>query len=172
MRGLWDLLEGLSPYRGQFIYNGELYDGNHEPIVSEDLWLKVQQETERRGYRAVRRKRYHHPSKGLVSCSCSRQMGLDQVKGKYLYSLCLMRTECSEPYVPAEIFEEAAMAILDDAVPSVEWLARIEEGLADEIAKREEHGVGFSAQLEMRLTKLDMGDREGLPRVEGRHRPR
>jgi hypothetical protein len=56
-------------YYGDFIYWGELHEGRHEPIISKQLWDKVQEVIKRRGHNL---KPVQEPAIlcGLLKCAC------------------------------------------------------------------------------------------------------
>ncbi len=56
-------------YYGHFLYNGELHEGRHTPIVSKALWDKVQTVIEQRGHKQPQIKPTI-PFLGLLKCAC------------------------------------------------------------------------------------------------------
>ena len=56
-------------YYGHFLYNGELHEGRHTPIVSKALYDKVQQVIETRGHKQPQVKE-PIPFLGLLKCAC------------------------------------------------------------------------------------------------------
>jgi site-specific DNA recombinase len=56
-------------YYGHFLYNGELHEGRHTPIISKALYDKVQQVIETRGHKQPQVKE-PIPFLGLLKCAC------------------------------------------------------------------------------------------------------
>lgn len=76
-------------YIGKISYNGEIFQGRHEPIIDENTWNQVQEERERRSTKSTTSSNYLLT--GLVYCGkCGAKMryqkwGKDKVK-MYCYS--------------------------------------------------------------------------------------
>ncbi|MEO9461362.1 MAG: recombinase family protein [Marinomonas sp.] len=49
-------------YRGMIVHKGSAYDGEHDPIVDEDLWEQVQANLKENACGSSRRKRHQYPS--------------------------------------------------------------------------------------------------------------
>lgn len=108
-------------YRGQILYQGQPLDGAHEPLVSDELWFKVQDLLASRRIRGDRSWRHTHHLKGLLVCGrCGNRMGYGPSKGKsgttYSYFFCLgrhtKRTDCTLPYIEQGRLEENVLQIL------------------------------------------------------------
>ena len=58
-------------YTGRVKYEGELYDGEHDRIIEDDIWNLVQEQLNRNGRRGGRNIRNKHSAllKGLVRCA-------------------------------------------------------------------------------------------------------
>lgn len=84
-------------YDGRIKYNGEMYQGKHKPIVSKDLWNRVQDVLEGRGKKISQRK-YDFLYSKLMSCGAcgyaiigERKKKLivkDQKERTYIYYRC------------------------------------------------------------------------------------
>ena len=55
-------------YAGQFKWNGKLFQGKHEPLVSVDLWERVQTVMDGRYTRKSRRMTHDFAFSGLIAC--------------------------------------------------------------------------------------------------------
>jgi hypothetical protein len=55
-------------YYGEFRYRGKLYSGNYPPLVSRELWEKVQIGLKKRGIRKPRRVTHHFAFSNLIRC--------------------------------------------------------------------------------------------------------
>jgi site-specific DNA recombinase len=56
-------------YTGQFEWNGKLYQGKHEPLVSIDLWEQVQGVLDGRHAKKHRRVKHDFAFSGLIACA-------------------------------------------------------------------------------------------------------
>jgi len=94
-------------------WNGIEYEGRHEPLVSPELFYRVQDLLSARGVRSTRERKHNHYLKGLLTCgACGRGLCIQEAKGgKYVYFFCLgMRskranTGCREGYVLVDALE-------------------------------------------------------------------
>ena len=109
-----------SYYIGKVYHKGDLYDGQHEPIVSKDLFEKVHKIINaKKTSGSKRRKQNLHTYllQGLVRCGdCSAYMtpyyGYNHQKRPYFYYACSRRLHagseaCGMKPVPAEPLEDA-----------------------------------------------------------------
>lgn len=83
-------------YIGKFRRNGRVYDGKHPPLISLDLWEKVQQRFSGK-QRTKRDFAYGH---GLIHCGhCSKAIVGELAKRRYAYYRC---ARYHKPYVDKE----------------------------------------------------------------------
>jgi hypothetical protein len=139
-------------YTGDFDFDGKTYRGRYEPIVSRELWERVQQ---RLGPRRQKRK-HDFAFSGLITCGhCGCCMVGELKKGRYVYYHCTgNKGKCPEPYVREEDLEaqftKAVKRVkIDDEV--LEWIKlAVQQSQADE---RREHEQAL-ARLQAEQTKL------------------
>ncbi|KAF0119614.1 MAG: resolvase [Xanthobacteraceae bacterium] len=62
-------------YTGWFEWNGKMIHGWHEPLVSVDLWERVQGVMDGRFAKKHRRMTHDFAFSGLIACSKSRLLG-------------------------------------------------------------------------------------------------
>jgi hypothetical protein len=53
---------------GYLTYKGEEYEGRHEPLISPELFQRVQEVIEERSGSGIRKRRIHHYLKGILWC--------------------------------------------------------------------------------------------------------
>ncbi|PWB81809.1 MAG: recombinase family protein [Methylocystaceae bacterium] len=136
-------------YTGQFQWNGKLHQGKHEPLVSVELWERVQGVLDGRHATPLHPFRHEFAFSGLMTCTeCGCAVVAEVKKGKYVYYHCTGYTDkgaddpadCRRKYVREEVLEEKFAALLDrlhfdDEV--LEWVrAALKASHADE---RREH---------------------------------
>jgi len=98
-------------YYGVFKYDNEIYEGSHPPIITKQLFDKVQAVLLQR-HRATRKKKYDFVFRGFIQCSeCGAVITAEnktktQKNGnrhKYVYYHCTKRKgKCSQPYNTTE----------------------------------------------------------------------
>lgn len=87
-------------YYGRFRYKGKLHDGKHTPIISKELFDKVQQVFNRKHHpRTPSLKTF--PFKSILTCSrCNTHITAGLYKQKYVYYHCsFTKGRCGNPYV-------------------------------------------------------------------------
>lgn len=108
-------------YLGEVRYKGESYPGGHEALIDEDLFNRVQELMDERGYAAERRKRHDHYLKGTIWCGqcrleqhVNRRMILMRTTGRhghadYGYFFCrgMQDHTCDAPYSSIDRVEDA-----------------------------------------------------------------
>ncbi|MCW3078509.1 MAG: Resolvase domain protein, partial [Bacteroidetes bacterium] len=152
-----------SYYKGQVVFNGAIYRGNHEPLVDEVLWQRVQDVLSERRIAGDRSWRHSHYLKGALRCGrCGGRMGYGTAKGQggaYDYFFCLGRhtgrTECDLPYLSVPETEDAiqrhwsAIKFTDDQVLEFSSRAR------DDLRRSAESATKLIVDQRRRLAELE-----------------
>ena len=105
-------------YIGLITYKDEIYQGRHEPLISDDLFDRVQLVLEERSGGGERQRRHHHYLKGSLWCGHCRSDGIESRMimqwakgngGKYRYYFCRRKQEhkCGTRYVEGRRIEYA-----------------------------------------------------------------
>ncbi|HEY3416380.1 MAG TPA: recombinase family protein [Armatimonadota bacterium] len=91
-------------YYGDFLWDGKLYRGSHEPIVSRDLWDQVQRVLSGKGNGCSHYNKHAWAFQGLLTCGhCGCVLTAERKKGKYIYYHCTGgRGKCPEKYIREE----------------------------------------------------------------------
>ena len=112
-------------YYGHFCYNGEVYEGTHEPILTKSLFDEVQ---------AIKAERWRHSSQpktvvekaymGLLRCGeCGFTITAEMQKG-HIYYRCSKRSrtcECKQPYIRQEALDSQISALLQPYSLPADW---------------------------------------------------
>ena len=105
-------------YTGEFEWLGKVYQGNHQPLISTDLWYCVQDILDGRNNKT------RHPKTGggvrefaftgLITCGhCGCALTAEIKKGKYIYYHCTgFKQKCPEKFVREEVLEEHFAGLL------------------------------------------------------------
>ena len=92
-------------YLGYVKHNGIEHPGRHEPLITEDLFDKVQKVLAANGHSGIRRRVHQHHLKGLLWCGrCKKRFILANNTGNggtYAYMFCMgrMKHTCDMPYL-------------------------------------------------------------------------
>ncbi len=110
-------------YTGEFDWKGKRYQGKHAPLVSVELFEKVQQIIDGRFTGKTKESKKDFAFASLVHCGhCGCALSGDLKKGKYIYYRCSgWKGKCNEPYVREEVLAGKFSDLLgrlkmDDAV--------------------------------------------------------
>jgi site-specific DNA recombinase len=102
-------------YTGDFEWNGRRYVGRHQPLVSRELWDRVQGVLDgRRASKSGRRTQREFAFSGLIKCGhCGCALVGELKKKRYVYYHCTgYKGKCPEPYVREEVLSEQFSALL------------------------------------------------------------
>lgn len=76
-------------YYGDFMWRDQYYEGKHEPIISRELFEKVQSVLDNKGSGGAHFMKHSWLLQGLVQCGhCGCAMTAELKKGKYIYYHC------------------------------------------------------------------------------------
>jgi site-specific DNA recombinase len=143
-------------YTGDFEWNGRYCRGKHQPLVTRELWQRVQGVLDARKASKLRRGKHDFAFSGLINCGhcCCAFVG-ELKKGRYIYYHCTgYKGKCDEPYVREEVIAEKFSQILGrlsfgDGV--LQWVsAALRESHADQ---RKEHDAAI-ARLQAECERL------------------
>jgi site-specific DNA recombinase len=114
-------------YTGDFDWAGNTYQGTHEPLVSREIWLRVQELLDTRAENRTRKVKHDFAYTGLVHCGhCGCLLVGELKKGRYVYYHCTgNRGKCPERYTRQEILSGEFASLLQELVipPTVlDWL--------------------------------------------------
>ncbi len=138
-------------YTGWFEWNGKLNRGKHDPLVSLDLWQRVQDVMDGRNSAKHRRMTHDFAFSGLIACAkCGCSVVGEIKKQKYIYYHCTGYADkcrgepaaCRQKYVREEVLEAQFTELLgrlrfDDEV--LEWVRQaLHASHADERREHEE----------------------------------
>ncbi len=111
-------------YYGQFRYGNEIYDGKHTPLITKELFDKVQRVIERRG----------HPQKaekqpkafcGLLRCGECGSMITAEIQKGHTYYRCTKKAKsaarCTQPYVREEVLATDLSEVLTRYTMPTDW---------------------------------------------------
>lgn len=111
---IYNLLRNKT-YLGLIVYDNEIYQGKHEPIITKDLFERAQKILPCKERDYIERKklhRYDYLLTGLTFCSCgSRLIPASAKSGLYHYYIC-KNPDCGKKRVKAEKIEQEAISTI------------------------------------------------------------
>lgn len=136
-------------YSGMFEWNGKLHQGRHEPLVSIELWERVQGVLTGRNTTPIHSHGREFAFSGLMKCAdCGCAVVAEIKKGKYIYYHCTGHadgnrgnpSDCRREYVREEALETQFAALLDRLYFDEEVLEWVREALkSSHMDERREH---------------------------------
>jgi site-specific DNA recombinase len=141
-------------YIGRFYWGDKLYKGTHTPIVSLELFERVQE-----AFRAKNRPRYQRREfayRGLLTCAHDNcKVTAEIKKGRYIYYRCTQfRGKCALPYIREEELGDRLGAILKDICIPDRVLAQLQQALLADKGREEEIRAQQMGLLQQRLAQL------------------
>ncbi|MBB6053958.1 recombinase family protein [Armatimonas rosea] len=146
-------------YVGKMLFEGKLWEGVHPPIVSHELFDRVQRRINRpnMGVGATLKQRHDHLYRGLVFCSgCGKRLTWEIQKG-HTYGYCRQKKSCTErASIREDALDSELLPYLDAftlTTPKMaEWLRiALKAAHQDERSRHEES----REELERLLSKAD-----------------
>ncbi len=150
-------------YIGVVEWNGVQYPGTHEPLVTAEVFRRVQELLAARAARGTRERKHPHYLKGLLHCGvCGRRLSIQHSKGRYVYFFCLGQKNdpagtCREPYVAADDLEAQVEDLYRRIQLPTSWAKRLREEMAAEITERQ---AADTAQRELLIRQLAKAEGE------------
>ncbi len=108
-------------YYGVFKFNGEIYEGTHEPIISKKLFDAVQQIMANRG-KKKRKRKHEFAFLGFMKCgSCGCLITAEKQKGHNYYRCTKKKQICDEKYLREEELVEQMKEIFQKVSLPKSW---------------------------------------------------
>jgi site-specific DNA recombinase len=151
-------------YTGVMVWNGQVFEGKYQPIVSQELFNKVQKALKVRSKPRKTRNGHNFPFCGLFHCTCGSMMTAQWARGRhgglYRYYRCTRKAGgCSEPYLQEKFVAEQCLDILRPLAISTEQATLLRDLMDAEVAKEGDAVESAVEQVTERLvgvqTKLN-----------------
>ena len=153
-------------YAGRFRYAGEMYDGTHTPLISRELFEKVQKVLRERSNKNRPPENNPQAYCGLLACGECGCSITAEVKTKtqqngnthrYVYYRCTKkRGACSAMYMREEALDAELSALLALFHLPPEWAAEMER-----MAEKDAHDASTSAEASIRALRADIAVCDG-----------
>ncbi|MBI2639759.1 MAG: recombinase family protein, partial [Candidatus Sungbacteria bacterium] len=147
-------------YYGIFEFNGETYQGSHEPLISKKLFDTCQEVMKDRGHIKTRKAENTFPFRGLLTCGeCKCAITAETQKGHNYYRCTKKREMCSQKYVREELLTEQVKSFLQKVSLSSQDTEKVLHELNKDEQKAKEDSKVLVGSLKNDLadieTKLD-----------------
>ena len=165
-------------YTGWFEWNGKMIRGRHEPLVSVEMWERVQAVMDGRFAKKHRRMTHDFAFSGLIACAkCGCSVVGEIKKERYVYYHCTGYADkcqgnpasCRRRYVREEVLEQQFTAMLGRLNFDDEVLDWVREAL--EASHKDERREHEEAVRRLQAEHKRLGDRVNamyLDKLDGR----
>ncbi len=143
-------------YYGVFKYNGELYDGKHEPMISKKLFEACQKVMADRS-RPKKPSQKEYPFRNMLVCGeCGCAITSETQKGHNYYRCTKKRDKkCSQKYIREEVLAEEVANELQKVSLSSAWAEWMLTELNKEEAEAAQSGAVFAQNLKDKIKELE-----------------
>jgi site-specific DNA recombinase len=152
-------------YCGLFQFSGELYQGNHQPIISKRLFDQVQEILKQRGRPHKETKNNPQLLCGLIRCGeCGRMVTAEQREKRqkngnvhrYVYYHCTKRnTVCSQPFVRDNVLIDQLSEGLRQFVMPKDWAKQLQVLAENRLKDCRDASAAFVQDLQSNITDID-----------------
>jgi hypothetical protein len=120
-------------YIGEFLWKGKLYKGRHQPLISVDLFERVQGVIAGRNARKMRRSKRQFTFATAITCGhCGCALVGELKKKKYVYYHCTgYKGKCGERYVREEELSARCSQLLKQLRFSDQVFQHVSAGLRE-----------------------------------------
>ncbi|MFA6227944.1 MAG: recombinase family protein [Patescibacteria group bacterium] len=126
-------------YTGLMKYDGEVFEGTHEPLISKKLFEEVKNVMRQRGKKRGRIKKHDFPFVGLLKCSCGCSITAETQKGHNYYRCTKKKQNCLEKHF---LREEELENQIKNYLQKVSISTQETEKILFEIDKEEKQAKG------------------------------
>jgi hypothetical protein len=142
-------------YYGLIRYNGETYEGTHEPIITKKLFDKCQEVMLRRG-KPKKTKRYFVFRDLMMRCAeCGRMITAETHKG-FIYYRCTKRnTNCPKKYLREEELAAQIKKVIQKVSLCDDWTKKILEQLEKDRNSSVQSPRPQQQNLEVKIKAVD-----------------
>jgi site-specific DNA recombinase len=143
-------------YTGEFDWKGQLYKGRHQPLITRELWERVQGVLDGRHSKKTRKSKKDFAFARMINCGhCGCAMVGEIKKRRYIYYHCTgYKGKCPEPYVREEVIAEAFSDVLGKLCFGDEVLSWVSQALRESHADEKQEHEAAIARLQTEHDRL------------------
>ena len=150
-----DLLKNPT-YYGEFYYNGELKKGKYKPIITKELWIRVQERLNGRSriIKTTPKHSFEYRSGFLFCGECGMSITAELHKGHTYYRCTKSKGHCSQGYIREEELEIQLVKMFKDIQLDKVVIEYIKSELKKLYKKEDNNQITLKQQLKEKLSKL------------------
>lgn len=148
-------------YYGLFEFKGETYEGVHAPIISKQLFEKVQQIMAERGKPRKEKPNHDFAFLGIFKCGeCGRAITAEQHKKKsglvFRYYRCTKKnTDCSQGFINEKVLSRQLDEVFQKVALPDDWAKPMLEKLSREEKEFCQSSKSFAQNVEKEIFEID-----------------
>ena len=140
-------------------WKDEVYEGKYQPIISKQLFEKVQEILKQRGKPRKKKQKHNFPFCGLFRCSCGAAITAQFAKGNgglYRYYRCTRKFgPCQEKYIQEKELGKQTCQKLKEVVLPETWAKEMLEYLDKEEKKEIKTSESFAQKINQKLVEIE-----------------
>ena len=142
-------------YCGLIRYNGELYEGKHEPIIAKKLFDKVQEVMNSKG-KPNKKKLKYFVFRGFIRCGeCGCLITAETQKGHNYYHCTKRKTKCFQKYVREEELTTQINRYIQKVSLPDDWATNIIDELVREREYAAQSSTSFAQKIKKKISDID-----------------
>jgi len=143
-------------YYGVFKYNGEIYQGQFEPIITKKLFDKVQTVMQNRGKPHKKKKHDYIFTNGYIKCgTCGTCITAEKQKGHIYYRCTKKKGACAEKYIREEELAQQLTEITQKVSLPDDWADFMIKKLDKEKLDSTQSSFALAALLKQKVFSID-----------------
>jgi len=144
-------------YYGLFKYNGEIYEGKHEPMITKKIFDRCQKVMEDRSKPKKQSKEIvEHPFRGLLKCSeCGCSITSETQKGHNYYRCTKKRVRCSQKYLREEEVDKQVSTVLQKFSLPKSWVKNMTAELDKDKGREDKERISLAQNLKNQIKEAD-----------------
>ncbi|MBU1349848.1 MAG: recombinase family protein [Patescibacteria group bacterium] len=142
-------------YCGLIRYNGELYEGKHEPIIAKKLFDECQEVMKSKG-KPNKKKLKYFVFRGFIRCGeCGCLITAETQKGHNYYHCTKRKTKCFQKYVREEELEKQISGFIQKVFLPDDWAENIITEIEKEKSEIVQSSNFFAQNIKEKIKTID-----------------
>ncbi len=145
-------------YTGIVVWDGMETKGVHTPLISKDIFDRVQEVIKIHNQAGERKRKHPHYLRGTLFCGeCSSRMSSLLAKNRYLYFYCIGQKRhngCQQKYIEISDLEKAIEDFYKKIQLPKEWVEKLVAEFEKEMLEKESTAIAEQRFLTRKMTQL------------------
>jgi len=142
-------------YYGVFKYNGEMYDGKHEPMIPKKLFEACQKVMADRS-RPKKPSQKEYPFRNMLVCGeCGCAITSETQKGHNYYRCTKKRGKCSQGYIREEVLADQINKQIQKVSLPPSWADKMITELEKDKKQEAKDGTVFAQNLKSQIKRIE-----------------